>query len=75
MSRTLLTTKNLYLIVLSVVAITLLTITFARLRTDSAPKISNFDECAKHFPIMESYPAQCSDGKNTYVQPVSPILE
>jgi len=40
-------------------------------------KITNFDECiAAGHPAMESYPRQCSDGKNTFAEviDVEPIL-
>lgn len=34
--------------------------------------VNSFDECAQHYPVMESYPAQCNtpDGKH-FVQEVS----
>lgn len=35
-------------------------------------KITNFEECVEAgFPVMESYPRQCSDGKNTFVEDIS----
>lgn len=35
------------------------------------PRVTSFDECvAAGFPVMESYPAQCSDGTQTFVQNV-----
>jgi len=31
--------------------------------------VTNFDECAAAgYPVMESYPRQCSDGKNTFIE-------
>jgi hypothetical protein len=32
-------------------------------------EITNFDECvAAGYPVMESYPRQCSDGENTFTE-------
>jgi putative hemolysin len=37
----------------------------------SQPQISSFEECvAAGFPVMESYPRQCSDGVNTFTENV-----
>jgi hypothetical protein len=34
--------------------------------------ITNFEECvAAGFPVMESYPRQCNDGENTYVEQIN----
>lgn len=35
--------------------------------------ISNFEECIEAgFPVMESYPRQCNDGTNTYIEEITP---
>ncbi len=36
---------------------------------DVASEIKSFEDCANAgFPIMESYPERCSDGKNTFTR-------
>jgi len=30
--------------------------------------ISSFEECSKHYPVMESYPEQCSTGDRTFTR-------
>lgn len=42
----------------------------------SAPVVTNFEECALHYPVMESYPPQCNtpDGRH-FVQDVGNALD
>ena len=56
--------------------LSLVTILFAlsACTVDEKPTITNFEECvAAGNPVMESYPRQCSDGENTYVEDISKI--
>ena len=35
---------------------------------NDSPGVSSFEECvAAGYPVMESFPEQCSDGENTFV--------
>jgi len=46
------------------------------LSKEKAPVISSFQECMDAgYPIMESYPRQCSDGEQTFVEEIAPIQE
>lgn len=48
----------------------------AQAKKSAIAKISNFEECAKYFPVREMYPEQCvtSDGR-TFTREMSPIEE
>ena len=38
-------------------------------------QIKNFDDCAKRYPVMESYPAQCNTPDNRhFVQDIDPTI-
>jgi len=38
--------------------------------------VTSYDECvAAGYPVMESYPEQCSDGETTFVNQVEPVVE
>lgn len=42
--------------------------------TSQEKEITNFEECIiAGFPVMESYPQQCSDGKNTFTEEITEI--
>jgi hypothetical protein len=72
MSRTLPITKNHYTVFLAALAVIALVCVWVLLRRNQPPVVNSFEECAQHYPIMESYPAQCTDGHNSFTQSVSP---
>ncbi|MFA5764210.1 MAG: hypothetical protein WC915_05380 [archaeon] len=53
-------------IIILTIAVTLVLVFFGCTETKN---ITNFEECvAAGFPVMESYPRQCSDGINTFTE-------
>ncbi len=48
----------------------------AQAKKSAIAKISNFEECAKYFPVREMYPEQCvtSDGR-TFTREIPPVEE
>lgn len=39
-----------------------------------AIEVISFEECSKYYPVMESYPEQCSDGKRTFTRNITDPL-
>lgn len=64
--------KTIITIVALIIVGTLFIISFGGSKYNNNYDISNFEECiAAGNPAMESYPRQCNDGENTYVEDIS----
>lgn len=64
------------LVVVLIVGIAGYVLLAAQAKKTAIAKISNFEECAKYFPVREIYPEQCatSDGR-TFTREMPPIEE
>lgn len=62
----------LIMLIILIIGIALASGAFIFNQNQKAASISSFDECAKLYPVMESYPAQCNtpDGRH-FVQELS----
>jgi putative hemolysin len=67
--------KNIVLLaVLAFATITVVAISF--LYKEKAPTVTNFTECAKYYPVRETYPETCVSGEGkTYVKEIPTITQ
>lgn len=62
-------------LLIAIVAIALVYIT-RNPETEEAVRVTSFEECVEAgFPVMESYPEQCSDGEQTFTRDIGNELE
>lgn len=65
------TKAYLFTVLIVVIILILLVILLTILKNNKIKSITNFQECIDAgFPAMESYPRQCNDGTQTYVEEV-----
>lgn len=61
------TTTVLVLVILAgTIAITSVYLTYYQTQKQKVSQINSFEDCAKHYPVMESYPEQCKTPDGRY---------